>query len=158
VEGEITEGAFEELVATIRRIAGDVGDVSTIGRSLAWKGRAGGPKAGVTVTPLGGRTTIRVHAELDELATSVFMMRFGLGGWGGAVLSLAGAAALGLGPPVALGAMALVAATGYGAARRRYQRAVDEQRRSLAELLDELVAVVERHATQQGSGSLVPDP
>ncbi|MFI5239408.1 MAG: protein kinase, partial [Gemmatimonadales bacterium] len=60
VDREVASDEFEFLVDTIQRSFGDIGQVSTLGRSLLWSSQGQQRKLQVSVVPRHGRTTIRI--------------------------------------------------------------------------------------------------
>jgi len=93
VEGELPEGAQEELVEALRGRFQTLGQASRVGRSLAWTSASSSSDQGVevSVAPRAGRTVVRVMERFEGLAGGLFGgVVGGLGGGGlGAVFSLA---------------------------------------------------------------------
>jgi len=85
VDGEVAEEEYPTLVDEVRMVIGNVGQTSTLGRSLAWRTvnppTQGGRQVSLTITPSAGRTRIR----LEENSTPVAGGLFGglMGGIGG---------------------------------------------------------------------------
>ncbi|MEZ4586086.1 MAG: serine/threonine-protein kinase [Gemmatimonadales bacterium] len=72
VDGEVEEADYVTLVEECRMLFGNVGQGSTLGRSLAWRtvvpvGQSG-RQISMTVTPRAGRTTIRLDESLTPVA------------------------------------------------------------------------------------------
>lgn len=99
VDSEVPAAEYETLVDEIRRTFNDVGTVSTLGRTLAWRssppmpGRSGGRQINVTVVVRGGKTGIRVEESTGGLAGGLFGGL--MGGLGGGSTGLAVGVGLG---------------------------------------------------------------
>ncbi len=93
VPGEVPESEFLALVEEIRSTVGSVGNVSTLGKSLAW---TSGPSANVTrdvhvtIIPRAGRTRVRITERMRNMAGGLFGgIMGGMGGGGmGLVIGL----------------------------------------------------------------------
>jgi hypothetical protein len=142
IDGELTAEAHEALLEAVRRATGELGEVTSLGRQFGWKGKVEGGKAQVAVSPVGGRTVVRVRVQLDDDALGIFMLTGVMGGGIGGVLSGFMAATL-LGPVGALVGVA-VAGTGYGTARTLFKRTEAKLRAQAETIADELAATVER--------------
>jgi serine/threonine-protein kinase len=120
VDGRVNEDDYDVLVEVVRRHLGDVGHVSTLGRSLAWSSVNPRRRISVTVVPRGAQTTIRVEERYSQLAGGIFGGIVGGGGGGtggpmiGGVLGATHSALL------AIAAAAACVATAYGVARTVY--------------------------------------
>ena len=79
------------MVDEVRRTLGNVGHVSTLGRSLAWSTSAVGQGTGrnvqLTITPRGGATRIYIEEHLGNIAGGLFGGIMGGGGGSGLGLS-----------------------------------------------------------------------
>jgi hypothetical protein len=71
VEGELPESSHEEIVDTVRRVTGQLGAVSIIGKTITWGLREGGEAWQVVIAARNGRTIVRVENNLAELASVV---------------------------------------------------------------------------------------
>jgi hypothetical protein len=138
VDDEMHERDFDWIVESIRRTLGDVGVISTVGRSLSWVSSDPQRKVQVSVQIRGGRTTIRVGERLAMLRGSVFggiMGGFG-GGFGGGALGLVmGTTHV---APLALAVASTIVGGSYVAARATYRRSVRKRALTLRSLAEEL--------------------
>lgn len=143
IDGELPESEFAAIVDEIRRTVGDVGNVSTLGSTLAWDSTRGGREArvrriGVTVVPRNGRTVIRIHESLSALAGELgggIVGGIG-GGVGGGVFGLTMGTTAALFPALALGGGILAGA--WALASRLFQSKADERMDELTALMDRL--------------------
>jgi hypothetical protein len=142
VEGEVTAGAHEALLEAVRRATGELGEVTSFGRQFGWKGKVEGKKTQIAVSPVGGRTVVRVRVQLEEEALGIFMLSGVMGGGVGGILSGSIAATL-LGPVGAL-AGAAVLGTGYVTARTLFKRVEARLRAGAEEIADEVAAAAEQ--------------
>ena len=97
VNHTIDAARFDTLLDVVRAVTHEVGEVSTVGRQFGWKGRLDGAKSDVTVSVGDQRTTLRVRIQLDEVALGHFMLKTGMLGVAGGLITTA-AAATALGP------------------------------------------------------------
>jgi serine/threonine protein kinase len=152
VEGEVPEQEFEVFVEEIRATIGNVGQVSSLGRSVAWTSTHGphggvGRDVHVTITPRAGRTRIRVEERMGGLAGGLFggIMGGGGGGIGPAATAIlikeVGAAVV-----VGLGVGALVVGGCYALARTIYTSVNRKRARELEDLIDRMTEYAERVA------------
>ncbi|HEY6219875.1 MAG TPA: serine/threonine-protein kinase, partial [Gemmatimonadaceae bacterium] len=92
IEGEVPEEDYDLIVDAIRvrtEPDGISGRAASVGRNLTWSGRSNRRRTiDVSVSPRGGRTTIRVHESLAQIKRM-------LGGLGGALGAGLGAAIFG---------------------------------------------------------------
>jgi len=76
VDGEVEEQEYPTIVDEVRMTVGNVGQSSTLGRSLSWRtvGSGGQVVRGVSlgVTPANGRTRIRLEESLTQIAGGLF--------------------------------------------------------------------------------------
>jgi hypothetical protein len=134
VDGEIASGAFEPLVAELRRTLGQAGQVSVLGGTLTWSApnTSSGPVE-VTVSRVEGGTRIGLDARFGGLLGATLGgigggLGGGLGGPLGAAIgqlthsSLAAAGTVG----VALGLAFLLARSIYAAIVRRRARVLQQ--------------------------------
>jgi len=143
VEGRISEDDYDVLVEVIRRQLGDVGHVSTLGRSLTWTAANARRQVSVTVVPRGGQTTIRAEERFSQLAGGVFGGIVGGGGGGFGGPTIGGMMASTRSPLLAIAAAAGIVATAYGVARtvfRSIVRGRAEEMRALTQRLADAVA------------------
>jgi serine/threonine-protein kinase len=142
VEGEVDEADYPPLVEEVRMVVGNVGQASTLGRSLAWRTinppNQVGRNLAFTVTPLGGRTRLRLEETLTPLAGGLFGGI--VGGAGGAGIFLAVGVGIGeLHNPLAALAIAIAALGGsYGLARGIFTQSHRSRRAQLEALADRL--------------------
>ncbi|MGE0553747.1 MAG: hypothetical protein AB7R55_09995, partial [Gemmatimonadales bacterium] len=144
VDGEVEEADYVTLVEECRMRFGNVGQGSTLGRSLAWRtvvpvGQSG-RHLSMTVTPRAGKTTIRIDESLTPVAGGLF------GGLMGGVGGSGIAAGLGIGmgalhSPIAALAIIVTILTGsYGAARGFLHSTHRKRTAELERLADRLAA------------------
>ena len=142
VPGEASGRDYDLLVEVIRRQLGDVGVVSTVGRSLAWTSTNVKRRVGVTVAPRGGFTTIRVEERMGPLAGQYFggIVGGGGGGFGGGSMGvvLAATHSVAIMAATVLG----IVASCYGLARTLFTRAVRSRGEELRELTTRLAEAV----------------
>ena len=160
LDGEIDTAVYEDLVQVMREQTGDVGEVSILGRSLAWSSRVHHPQKGgapralqLSASVRGGQTSVRLEEGLGNLAGGLFGGV--VGGVGGGAITLpifAGIALSGLvGIPAGLLSPVLgVAWVGgvYALVRRGYGSLARKKESQLKEAFDRIVAI--------GESALVP--
>ena len=140
VDREVPTLAFDAMVETIRGDIGSLGQVSTLGRALAWHSGNRQRQLQITVVPRQGRTTIRAQEQFGNAAGGLFGGIVGGvgGGGGGAALGIVAGA---LGSPLAGLALAALAVGGsFLLARTLYTGLVGRRARQLEQLLDQLAA------------------
>ena len=147
VDGELAEDDYPTLVDEIRMTIGNVGQSSTLGRSLAW--RTSNPPGSATrnvhasFTPLGNRTRIRLEETLGPLAGGLF------GGLMGAIGGISIPLGLGFGLGelhsfiVALSIIGTAVGGSWSAARSFFRNARDRRQVELEQLADRLVGYLE---------------
>lgn len=90
VTGEVSDQEYATLVDEVRLVAGNVGQASTLGRSLSWQAvwSAGqvGREIGFSVNPANGQTRIRIEERLTPIAGGLFGGL--MGGFGGVSIPL----------------------------------------------------------------------
>ena len=143
IEGEVAESDYPVLVEEIRRVMGEVGQVSQLGRSFTWalnRGSFGNRTIEIGVATRNGRTRIMAQENLGQLIGAIF------GGIGG------GLGGGGLGPlmgPVLGSSKLLVPMAGlfivpawltlvYSIARFTYAQSVKGRSAKLLDLTDRL--------------------
>ena len=151
LDGEVPERDFDRLVEAMRRVLGDVGLVTTVGRSLAWSSTDRRRNLNVSVAVRGGRTTIRASERMTPMVGGVFgpIMGAGGGGLGGMVFGSTMAATHGDGF-IAVSMWSGMVALAYGVARFTFGRVVKGRRTALRE-------VVERVADEARTVIATPD-
>jgi serine/threonine protein kinase len=138
VPGEAPDRDFDILIEIIRRQMGEVGTVSTIGRSLSWSTTSKYRQVSVSVVPRNGRTTIRVDERLTNLAGGLFGGIVGGAGGGSA------GAAMGVGfgalhsALAAFGMWGVGIAGSYFLARSIFSSQRQSRERQLGTLVDQL--------------------
>ena len=151
VDGELDERDFAPMVEEIRRITGELGQVSQLGRSFTWtlqKSASGTRNMEVAITVRAGKTRILVQENLKHLIGGIFG---GVGGGvgGGGLGPIAGMAASANDPIV----MALVVpawlATVFAVARTSYHYASRSRANKLMELADRLEDAAESMLDEQ---------
>jgi serine/threonine-protein kinase len=138
IDGEMPESDFDWIVETIRRALGDVGAISSVGRSLSWASLDPQRKVHISVQMRAGRTTIRVGERLAPLRGSVFggvMGGFG-GGFGGASFGIMMATTHFV--PLALATVGVVTSSSYFIARTIYRRTYRDRDRALRTLTERI--------------------
>ena len=150
VEGELPENEFPYVVEEIRRVMGNAGQVSQLGRSFSWTFRSSGLRRDVEVgvTVRAGRTRIVVLEDYSQLLGAVYG---GIGGGvgGGGLGMLGGIVGGALHTPLAL--IALMPAwllLTYGTARTAYSRSSRRRDRELEALADHLAMVIQEEVHQ----------
>ena len=162
VEGELPETEYSALVEEIRRIVGQVGMVSQLGRSFSWsttRGASSRRELEVAVSVRGGRTRIAVQESLGPLVGAVFG---GIGGGmgGGGMGPIMGILAGGLhvhGPLIAI-VVPLWLATTFVTARTVYSRTSRKRERELEQLADRLAGIVRDVVAEQRPALRRPSP
>lgn len=157
VEGELTEEGFQQVVATLQSTLKEPGHPSLMARILTWRNevaKSGGRSTMVSVACRGGRTTVRVEENLQQVAGAFHGGITAGGGMGigmgfGLPMALATGSVL-LGVAFPLG----VIGAGYVISRGSYRIYVDRRRRAVAHLLGRLVDTVE--AEVQPAGGTLP--
>jgi eukaryotic-like serine/threonine-protein kinase len=142
VDGMVDDEEYDQLVELIRRRLGDVGHVSTLGRSLTWTSASPQRRIHVTVVPRAGHTTIRVEERNGQLAGGLYggIVGGGGGGLGGASVGIVLAST---GSPLAAVAIALgLAGSAYGVARTIFKAVVRSRERELKALCGDLATAV----------------
>jgi hypothetical protein len=152
VDGELPESEYPVLVEEIRATIGNVGIVSTLGKTLAWHSAVGSARiVHVTVHPRGGKTRIRIEERLSQMAGGLFGgIMGGAGGGGGVPLTAILIQKAGVAAGLAFGAWGLVIGGTYILARSIFTHIVRRRREDLGDLADRLAAhaedVIEEHA------------
>ena len=86
IDGELDERDFAPMLDEIRRLTGELGQVSQLGRSFSWTlkhGTSGTRNMEIAITVRGGRTRIVGHENLNNLIGAIFGgVGGGLGGGG----------------------------------------------------------------------------
>lgn len=143
IDGDIPEDEYATIVDEVRMTVGNVGQASTLGRSLAWRTVVPSGQLGrnisLLVTPSQGRTRLRIEEMVSNLMGGYFGAIVG-GGSGAIVPGSVGLAVGALGTPLMIPVFLVV---GYGAAlgiaRHFYLKAYNRRSRELNELADRLV-------------------
>ena len=154
VPGEIGPEDFDRFLAIVRRVSGQLGEPSTMGRLFGWKGTLEGVKCEVAVSSDAGYTTVRVHLDPEEAHVGLFMVKVLLGGLGGGFIGGAMAASVLSGPAGLLGIGAF--GLGYAFWRRGNVRLDQRLRARAADIADALAAACAE--TKAGAGAIAPRP
>jgi uncharacterized membrane protein len=145
VDGELPENEFPFVVEEIRRVMGNAGQVSQLGRSFSWAFKNTGLRRDVevSVTVRAGRTRVVVMENFNQLAGAVFGgIGGGMGGGGFGVLG--GVVGGALNAPLALlFVMPAWLLLTYGIARTTYSRSSRRRERELEALSDHLAMVIQ---------------
>ncbi len=162
VEGELPETEYSALVEEIRRVVGQVGLVSQLGRSFSWstsRGVSSRRDMEVAVSVRGGRTRIAVQESLGQVAGAVFAgIGGGMGGGGmGPIIGIF-AGALHMGGSVIGVLVPLWLATTFLTARAVYSRTSRKRERELEQLADRLAAIVRDAVAEQPPALRRPAP
>ena len=155
-QGEVSEDEYVVLVDEVRLTVGNVGQASTLGRSLSWRtvgthtqtGRA----VGLSVVPANGQTRIRLEENLGALAGGLFGGL--MGGFGSVSIPFAiGIAVEALAMPFLIPVLVAGAVgTTWGVARAGFRTIYSKRRAELEALADRLAGYVEE--TTQAGGRL----
>ena len=143
VDGRVSEDDYDVLVEVVRRQLGDVGHVSTLGRSLAWSSANPQRRVAVSVIPKGNQTTIRVEERMGQLAGGLFGGVVGGGGMGTAAPVLGVILNATHDPFLAIAAFLGTLTTAYGVARTIFNNIVRGRARDLRELTARLAEATE---------------
>jgi hypothetical protein len=148
IDGEVPEDAYELIVEEIRAHLGEMGQVSSLGRSLAWstgpvmQGSTSTRAVNVAVSVRNGQTTVRIDEKLGLLAGQLFGGLLGGLGGGGIVLPLL--------PPMLAGLPWLLPLTiplwlggVYGLTRTIYVRKARDREQQAVALMERLVELCE---------------
>jgi len=146
IDGELPVSAHEEIVDILRERFGALGQVTTVGRTLAWTSAAPPTNrfAEVTISARGGNTRIRASERLGNL----------VGGLYGGVLGGAGGGGMGVIVPLALtlGTAALVPLIAvawlllvYAVVRIAYGRIAARRDAQLASTVESIAALARMH-------------
>jgi hypothetical protein len=140
ISRELTEELWESMVGEVRRTIGEIGMVSQVGRTRTWTMVLAAPRGpttrmvSLTATSHGGKTTIRIEEQLNQLAGALFGGI--VGGYGGGSTGIW--LGIGLGalhsPAVAVGLLLANLIGSYSLARRLFIRAYRKRSDELAEL------------------------
>jgi hypothetical protein len=147
VDGEVDDGDYVTIVDEARMRFGNVGQASTLGRSLAWRSVIPPGQVGrnvyLTVTPTRGVTRIRLEENMASLAGGLFGGLFGGGGSAGIGIGM-GVGMGALHSPLAAAAIIISAAVGtYSAARKLFGMSHRKRSAELGELADRIAHFVE---------------
>jgi hypothetical protein len=159
IDGEVPADEYEAIVAEIQRTLDAVGTGATLGRSLSWtlspaSRRRSARSVQVTITPRGGRTTIRIEEHMGALAGGIFGGAAGIGGgFTGPAIGV-GMGALHSGV-AAVGMVGVVVSGVYLLARTIYGRVTRRRGEQLQALMSRLAAHV---ATTAVTVRLPPPP
>ena len=151
VEGELPESEYSALVEEIRRVIGQLGLVSQLGRSFSWstsRGVSSRRDMEVAVSVRGGRTRIAVQESLGQLAGVVFGALGGAVGGGGMgpIIGIfagnlhMGGSVIGVIVPLWLAATFLTARIVYGRTSRKRERELEQLADRLASIVRDVVA------------------
>jgi hypothetical protein len=155
VKGEVDDSDYVTIVDEARMRFGNVGQASTLGRSLAWRSVIPPGQVGrnvyLTVTPTRGVTRIRVEENLSSIAGGLFGGIFAGGGSAGVGIGMG----VGMGalhsPFAAAGIITLAAVGTYSLARNLFGRSHRKRTAELEELADRLARFI-----QSGGSRLLP--
>lgn len=153
VDGEIEEADYPTLLDEVRMTVGNIGQASTLGRSLAWRTVVPHGQVGrtvhVSITPAAGRTRIRIDEQLSALSGGLFGgLMGGIGGMSvplGVVLSVKALAMPFLIPVFVAAGLG----SSYGLARTLYIKARDKRVVELEDLGDRLEAYLTDRAAEE---------
>jgi hypothetical protein len=145
VDGEVPDAEFPLMVDEIRRLLGNVGQVSQLGRSFSWstaRGSGTGREIEVAVVVRGGQTRITIQERLGNLIGGVFGgIGGGMGGGGmGPIMGIMFGALHAPGVTAAVVVPLWLAMT-YAIARTTYHYNAKRRTQELAQLADRLEAL-----------------
>jgi tRNA A-37 threonylcarbamoyl transferase component Bud32 len=158
VDGQVPESEYALLVEEMRMATNNLGAVSTLGRSLAWRMVVSpggtGRDVQVTVSPRGGKTRIRVEERMNPIAGALFGGI--VGGWGGGGTGMALGIGLGALESVAAAVAMLVFNLGgsYTLARTLFRNAHRKRLGELTGLIDRLA----EHCADMAVGAVAETP
>lgn len=149
IEGEVAQSVLEELIDDIRRAVGEVGNVSSLGRSVtfapAWTQTNSGMqrRLQISIASRGGKTTIRAYEDLTPLSGALFggIMGGVGGGVGGPMLGIL-AGALHVPVPLAVAASGGVVLAAYAGARAIFAYQSRKREKELRALVERLAGHV----------------
>lgn len=163
IDGEVPSRDFDILGDVIQRTMGEVGTLSSVGRSLSWHG--GGSVGGrhgntvhVSIFPRAGKTTIRMSESLRPWIGATYGPILGAGGGGiggsvfGSLMSHQGD------PAIAIAAWAGVIGVAFVTARMAFRLLSRSRRRKLRDLAERLAAQVEESIADASGPSSSPRP
>ena len=162
IDGEVSQTVLEECIDDIRRKFGEVGNVSSLARSVtfspAWaSGNSGvSRRLQISIASRNGRTTIRAYEDLTALTGGIFGGIMGGGGAAAGFVSF-GVIMANLHLPI-LAASALATALGgsYGVARAAFVYTSRKREKELRTLVENLATKV-RAAVEAPPLSRAPD-
>jgi eukaryotic-like serine/threonine-protein kinase len=148
IDGECSQSVLEELVDEIRRSLGEVGNVSSLGRSVTFSPTLVSSSSGtvrrlqISIAARGGRTTIRAFEDLTPLCGGMFGGITGGvgGGLGGGIFGVVMGATHTV--AIALPIWAGVVAGAYGLARTVFAYISRKRENELRTLVDRLASKV----------------
>jgi serine/threonine protein kinase len=152
VDGEVTESAYDDIVAEVQAMLSTDGQVDTRGRSLTW--RTVKPVLGkrravqVRVTSRGGQTRVHVQERLGELAVTLYSSILIGGGVGGVATILGVGLGVPIGDPGILSLFAAGWAGGFYALTRAIYRAVVRNKRTDLARLGDRIAEIAAESTR----------
>ncbi|MBM4186536.1 MAG: serine/threonine protein kinase [Gemmatimonadetes bacterium] len=144
VDGEVDDREFAAIVDEVRTVVGNVGQASTLGRSLSWTSGVGPGQiqraVSLSVTPVSGRTRIRLEENIGQVAGGLFGGL--MGGIGGpSIAASIGLAVAALQTPLLIPVFIGTAVAGaWGLARVLLRRTAAKRRAELERLADRLEA------------------
>jgi serine/threonine protein kinase len=153
VDGEVSESAYDDIIAEVQATLSTKGQTEILGRSLTW--RTADPVLGkrravqVRVTSRGGQTRISVQERLGDMAVTLYSSILVGGGIGGVATILAiGVSWLGTGLEAALLSAAWV--PGMYALTRSIFRGVSRNKRTDLEALGDRIAEIVAESAHGG--------
>jgi hypothetical protein len=151
VDGEMSDNDFDLLLDVIRQHTSIPGQMTSVGRSIAWHGHEGKSNLSVTVFMRGGKTTIRVSENMKATAGGIF------GGLMGGVGGGTGGIWMGIGATIGhrlwgLGMWGVTAVAAYFAARALFGYNSRKKEASLTQLAEAL-AVRARESIESAKGT-----
>ena len=139
VDGEIGTEDFERFVVALRRITGQLGESTGVGRLFGWKGLYDDAPCEVSISSEAGVTTVRVRLSGENHIMGQFMVKGMLGGVGGGIV-VGGFSSMVIGGAGLVVSAAILGAS-YVMARRGFQRDHSLLRGKAADLADALAAI-----------------
>jgi hypothetical protein len=146
LDGELPLSAHEEIVDVLRERFGALGEIKTVGRTLAWTSAAPATNrfAEITISMRGGKTRVRASERLGNLAGGLYGGIVGGAGGGGMGLIVPLAITLGIAALVPLMTVAWLLLV-YGVVRIAYARVTARRDAELASVVESIAALARTH-------------
>jgi hypothetical protein len=158
IDGELPVSAHEEIVDVLRERFGALGQITTVGRTLAWTSAAPGSTrfAEVTISVRGAKTRIRASERLGNLAGGLYGGIVGGAGGGGMGLIVPLALTAGIAALIPLITVAWLSLV-YAVVRIAYGRVAARRDAELASAVDSIAAVARTHTADARTRHRIAD-